>query len=152
MTETADSPQKTVRVVSAPLAPPSAHMGLLSVFQRRYLLRLLVRREVSARYSGSFLGLIWSYINPLSQFCIYFFIMGVVFALHKGISNFAIHIFAAIVVVHFFTETFNGGTQSLIQNRQLITKLPVPREMFPVSRMLVAGWHTVPMILILVFQ
>jgi ABC-2 type transport system permease protein len=53
--------------------------------------------------------------------------------------------------VHFFTETFNGGTQSLIQNRQLITKLPVPREMFPVSRMLVAAWHTVPMILILVF-
>jgi ABC-2 type transport system permease protein len=55
-----------------------------------------------------------------------------------------------MVVVHFFTETFNGGTQSLVQNRSLITKLPVPREMFPVARMLVAGWHTIPMLVILV--
>ena len=31
-----------------------------------------------------------------------------------------------------------------------ITNLPVPREMFPVARMLVAGWHTLPMLVILV--
>ncbi len=47
-------------------APPSANQGLLEVFRRRYLLRLLVRREISARYQGSFLGLLWSYINPLT--------------------------------------------------------------------------------------
>jgi ABC-2 type transport system permease protein len=48
------------RVVEAPLAPPSANSGLLEVFRRRYLLSLLVRREISARYQGSFLGLFWS--------------------------------------------------------------------------------------------
>ena len=37
---------------------PAATSGLLEVFRRRYLLRLLVRREISARYSGSFLGLV----------------------------------------------------------------------------------------------
>ena len=64
------------RVVDAPLAPPSSDQGLVGVFKRRYLLRLLVRREVSARYLGSFLGLMWSYINPLSQFLIYCFVFG----------------------------------------------------------------------------
>ena len=70
------------RVVDAPLAPPSADLGLVGVFRRRYLLKLLVQREISARYQGSVLGLAWSYVNPLSQFCIYFFIMGTIFSLH----------------------------------------------------------------------
>ncbi len=64
-------------------------------------------------------------------------------------ENFAIHLVAGMVVVHFFTETFNGGTRSLVSNRGLITKLPMPRELFPVATMLVSLWHTVPMILIL---
>ena len=64
-------------------------------------------------------------------------------------ENFAIHLFAGMVIVHFFTETFNGGTQSLVQNRSLITKLPVPREMFPVARCSCRLAH-VPMLVILV--
>jgi ABC-2 type transport system permease protein len=54
-----------------------------------------------------------------------------------------------MVIVHFFTETFNGGTRSLVSNRGLIVKLPMPRELFPVSTMLVALSHTVPMVVIL---
>ena len=150
MTETADSPQKTVRVVSAPLAPPSAHMGLLSVFQRRYLLRLLVRREVSARYSGSFLGLIWSYINPLSQLFIYWVVMGYILNLHKDVPHFAVHVFSALIVVHFFIETFNAGTRSIVRNKGLVQKMALPREMFPVASMMVSLWHVIPQMVILV--
>ena len=58
-------------VVDAPLTSPAPKAGLLDVFRRRYLLRMLVQREISARYQGSFLGLLWSYINPLSQLFIY---------------------------------------------------------------------------------
>ncbi len=64
-----------------PLQPPSATSGLLEVFRRRYLLRLLVRREVSARYQGSALGMLWSYVNPLSQFLIYYFLIGKILGL-----------------------------------------------------------------------
>ena len=41
------------RVVDAPLEPPSSHGGIIDVLRQRYLLRLLVRRELSARYQGS---------------------------------------------------------------------------------------------------
>src|SRR5690349_16569477 len=81
-----------------PLSPPTADNGLIGVFQRRYLLKLLVRREVNARYQASFLGLLWSYINPLSQFCIYYFILGSI--LVRNVENFAIHVFSALVIVH----------------------------------------------------
>jgi ABC-2 type transport system permease protein len=133
-----------------PLAPPAA-TGLGEVARRRYLLRMLVRNTIQSRYQGTVLGWLWSYLQPAIRFCLFYFLFEVMIGRGAGMENFAVHLFAGMVIVHFFTETFNGGTQSLIQNRTLITKLPVPREMFPVSRMLVAGWHTVPMILILLF-
>lgn len=130
-----------------PLAPPSSTTGLLEVFRRRYLLRLLVRREIQARYQGSFLGLVWSYINPLSQFFIYWFVMGQIIG--RGTEEFGIHVFAGLIVVHFFSETFNAGTRSIVRNRGVVVKMAVPREMFPVASMLVSAFHVLPQLGIL---
>jgi ABC-2 type transport system permease protein len=132
-----------------PLKPPSAGNGLVGVFERRYLLKLLVQREISARYQGSFLGLLWSYINPLSQFFIYWFVIGVILGGHKNLPNFPIHLFAALIIVHFFTETFGAGTRSIARNRGLVSKMAMPREMFPVATMLVSLYHVLPQVVIL---
>ncbi|MGH3360835.1 MAG: ABC transporter permease [Nocardioides sp.] len=128
--------------MDAPLAPPWATSGLLEVFRRRYLLRLLVRREISARYQGSFLGLFWSYVQPATKLAMYYFVISVV--LDRGIENFAIHLFAGLVMVHYFTETFGAGTRSIVRNKALVRKMAVPREMFPVASMLVSAYHVVP--------
>ena len=136
-------------LVDAPLTSPAATQGLLEVFRHRYLLKLLVRREISARYSGSFLGLLWSYINPLSQFLIYVFIFTLLLGRDRT-ENFAIHIFTGLIVVHFFTETFNAGTRSIVRNKALIRKMSLPKEMFPVASMLVSLYHVAPQVLILV--
>jgi ABC-2 type transport system permease protein len=141
---------RPVHHVDAELAPPSASSGLFEVFRRRYLLRLLVRREVSARYQGSFLGLLWSYVNPLTQFLIYYFVVGVLFNLHSDLQNFAIHMFCGIIIVHFFNETFNAGTRSIVRNKAMVQKMAMPREMFPVASMLVSAYHVVPQLAILV--
>ena len=141
---------RAVHVVDGPLAPPSSNQGLLEVFRRRYLLKLLVRREIAARYQGSFLGLLWSYINPLSQFFIYWFVIGYIMGTHKNVENFPIHIFAGLIVVHFFTETFNAGTRSIVRNRSLVKKMALPRETFPVASMLVSLYHVGPQLVILI--
>ncbi|WGL51521.1 ABC transporter permease [Nocardioides sp. BP30] len=132
-----------------PLSSPSASLGLLSVFQRRYLLRLLVQREIAARYEQSFLGFLWSYINPLTQFFIYWYVMGVVMGAHATISNYPVHVFSGLVIVHFFTETFGAGTRSIVRNKSLVQKMPLPKEMFPVAAMLVSLWHVLPQMAIL---
>ena len=142
-----DRPGSTY-VVDAPLAPPAATQGLLEVFRRRYLLKLLVRREINARYSGSFLGLIWSYINPLSQFFIYFVVFGILLDRNRT-ENFAVHIFCGLIVVHFFVETFNAGTRSIVRNKAMIRKMALPKEMFPVASMLVSLYHVTPQLVIL---
>jgi ABC-2 type transport system permease protein len=143
MTDLADPPGDV-----APLKSPSADQGLLEVFRRRYLLRLLVRREINVRYSGSFLGLLWSYINPLSQLFIYWFVLGYIVGLDRT-ENFALHVFSALVVVHFFTETFNAGTRSIVRNKALVRRMAMPREMFPVASMLVSLFHVGPQLVIL---
>ena len=135
--------------VMADLLPPTHGSGLLEVFRRRYLLRLLVRSTVQARYQGTVLGWVWSYLQPLVRFFMFYFLFQVMIGRGGDIQNFAVHLFAGMVLVHLFTETFNGGTKSLVSNRSLIVKLAMPREMFPVSAMLVALWHTGPMLVIL---
>lgn len=134
---------------AVPLTPPTANNGMLAVFQKRYLLKLLVKREISARYQGSFLGLLWSYIGPLAQFFVYWFVIGTILGLHDRVQNFGIHVFAGLVVVHFFTETFGAGTRSIVRNKSIVVKLPLPREMFPVASMLVSLFHVFPQLVIL---
>ncbi|MGN6575168.1 MAG: ABC transporter permease [Nocardioides sp.] len=136
-------------VPDAPLAPPAPRGGLLDVFKRRYLLTLLVKRELSARYQGSFLGLLWSYIQPLIRFLMYYFVVGMVLGLDRGIEYFGIHLFAGMVAVHYFVETFTAGTRSIVRNRAIVKKMAMPREMFPVASMLVSAYHTIPQMVIL---
>ena len=135
---------------SVPLAPPSSTLGLLSVFRRRYLLKLLVQREIAARYEQSFLGFLWSYINPLSQFFIYWFVMGKIMHAHDNIDAYPVHVFSGLIIVHFFTETFGAGTRSIVRNKALVQKMPLPKEMFPVAAMVVSLYHVLPQLLILI--
>jgi ABC-2 type transport system permease protein len=79
----------------------------------------------------------------------YFFVIGLLLGLHRTVPNFAIHIFAALVCVHFFTETFTSGTRSIVQNKAIVRKMAMPREMFPVSSVIVSAVNSFPQLLIL---
>lgn len=131
------------------MAPPASTGGLVDVFRRRYVLRLLVRREISARYQGSVLGILWSYIQPLVRFLMYYFVIGQIIGLDRGVEQFGIHVFTGVVFVHYFTETFTAGTRSIVRNSGIVKKMALPREMFPVASMLVSAYHTVPGVAIL---
>jgi ABC-2 type transport system permease protein len=132
-----------------PLVAPGERGGLHHVFHERYLLKLLVKKELAARYQGSLLGLFWSYVQPAVRFVAYYVIIGLVLGMDRGMTNFPIHIFAGMVIVHYFTETFSAGTRSIVKNKKLIQKLPLPRELFPVASMLVSLYHTIPQMVIL---
>lgn len=133
-----------------PLIDPAGSTGLLEVFRRRYLLRLLVSREIKARYLGSRFGLVWSYINPLVRFLTFYFVFGMIAGRGAGMENFAIHLFAGMVVVHFLTESYGAGMRSIIANKSLVQKMAIPKEMFPVASMLVSLYHTGPQLVVLV--
>ena len=71
------------------LSVPGRGRGLVAVLSQRYLLKLLVRKELRVRYRGSVLGMAWSYVKPATQFIVFYFAMGVFLDLNRGVEYFA---------------------------------------------------------------
>ncbi|MET0735110.1 MAG: ABC transporter permease [Microbacterium sp.] len=130
------------------LQEPGRGIGLVDVFRRRYLLSLVVRKEVQIRYRGSVLGWAWSYVKPLVQFAVFFIAVGVFLQQNGVVGYYPVYLLAGFTVVTFFNEAFTNGTRSIVDNAPLIKKIYIPREMFPVSSMLVAAINTVPQVIV----
>ncbi len=133
-----------------PLVAPGRSAGLLDVLRWRFLLKLLVRKELRVRYRGSVLGLLWSYVKPGVQLLVYYVAMGKFLGLERSLPNFVIYLFAGIVVVNFFGEVLGNTTRSIVANSDLVKKIYLPRELFPVSSVWVAIVHLLPQTLVLV--
>lgn len=132
----------------AVLRTPGTGLGLIDVFQRRHLLALLVRKEVQIRYRGSALGWLWSYVKPLVQFAVFFVALGLFLGLNSTIEFYPIYLLSGFTAVTFFSEAFQNGTRSIVDNAPLIKKIYLPRELFPVASMLVATVNTLPQVIV----
>lgn len=128
---------------------PGSGRGILDVFGYRYLLRLLIRKGILTRYHGSVLGWAWSYVKPAAQFVIYYVVMGVFLNLNHGIESFPIYLFSGIVVVNLFNEAFGNATKSIVNNKALVKKIYLPRELFPIADVFIAFVHFLPQLTIL---
>ncbi|SNT27208.1 ABC-2 type transport system permease protein [Actinomadura meyerae] len=131
------------------LRAPGEDGGLRQTFRNKYLLRLLVRRELRARYKGSLLGLGWSYVRPAVHFAVYFYVVGVFLGMDRQIDDFPVYLFAGMVLINLFTEMLHSGTRSVTGNAPLVRKVFLPRELFPTASALVSLVHFLPGMLIL---
>jgi ABC-2 type transport system permease protein len=128
---------------------PGRGRGVLDVFRRHYLLRLLVRKGTATRYRNSVLGWTWSYVKPLAQFLVYFLVMGIILGIHRDVENFALYLFSGLVVVNLFNEAFGNATSSIVDNGALVRKIYLPRELFPIAALIVALVHFLPQVAVL---
>ncbi|GGC87435.1 transport permease protein [Tersicoccus solisilvae] len=132
-----------------PLVRPGHGRGLADVPRHRYLLRLLVNKEIQVRYRGSILGLVWSYIKPGVQFLVFYLALGLFLGLNKNMENYPVYLFSGIVLINFFGEAFGNGARAMVANGALIKKIYLPRELFSVSTVWVALIHFLPQLLVL---
>lgn len=133
----------------APLVAPGASLGLLSVLARRHLLWLLVRKDVQIRYRGSVLGWVWSYLKPAAQFAVYYIAVGGFLGLNSSMPNFPIYLFSGLVLINLFNEAFGNSTRAVVDNSELIKKIFLPRELFPVASVIIALVNFLPQLLVL---
>ena len=137
-------------IAPAPLVTPGTGRGLLDVLDRRFLLKLIVRKELRVRYRGSALGMAWTYVKPLVQFGVFYLAMGVFLRLRDTVPDYAVYLFSGVVVMNFFGEGFGNATRSLVWNAPLINKIYLPRELFPVASLWVGAVHFFPQLVVLV--
>lgn len=130
---------------------PGASKGLWSVVTtHRYLLRRIVRKEMLVRYRGSILGWVWSYMKPTVQFLVFWLALGVGLGRNGAVTAYPIYLLSGIILLNFFTEAFGNATKSLPDNANLVQKIYLPRELFPVSSVLIALINFLPQVVVLV--
>ena len=131
------------------LHEPGGRGGLIEVFRSRTVVRMIVRRDLRLRYRTSSIGYVWAFVKPTIQFCVYYFIIGVVFGITRRVENFAIYVFSGLCLISFYNETLSSATRSILKNRAIIKKVWLPREIFPIAAMMVAATRFIPQFTIL---
>lgn len=99
-----------------------------------YLLKQLVVRDFKVKYKASVLGVLWSFLNPLLMMLVYYFVFSNLFK--SNIEHFPVYLMTGIVMMNYFSEATNLGLQSIIGSRGLITKVYMPKYIYPLSKVL----------------
>ena len=116
----------------------TAALRLLSAIQRyQFLIRQLISRDFKTKYKRSVLGILWSFLNPLLMMSVQYLVFSTIFK--SNISNFALYLLTGIVCFNFFSEATSMSLVSIVGNASLITKVYVPKYIYPVTRVLSSG-------------
>jgi lipopolysaccharide transport system permease protein len=97
-----------------------------------FLLQNLVLKDFRIRYRNMSLGILWSLINPLVMMGVLTFIFGYIYG-DQSPPFFPLFILCGQIPYLFFTAAWLSGTTSIIANAQLVKRVPVPRELMPIS-------------------
>ena len=109
-----------------------------NLWEQRDLIRQLVSREVSQRYRGSYLGVLWSFITPLLMLLIYTFVFSVVFKARwraeaeTPTGEFALTLFAGLAAFNLFSEVMNRAPGLVLAVPNYVKKVVFPLEVLPV--------------------
>lgn len=101
------------------------------IYNYRELLKTNVKKEIRGRYKNSFLGVLWSFLNPLLQLLVYSVIFGALLA--GGDKTYPIYICVALIPWTYFTTAITQVAFTVIGNADIIKKVYFPREILPVS-------------------
>lgn len=107
-----------------------------SLWRNRNLVKVLVKRDVIGRYQGSFLGILWSFFNPVFMLAVYTFVFSVVFnarwsAGSDSKTEFALVLFAGLIVFNLFADCVNRAPGLILSNVNYVKKVVFPLEVLP---------------------
>ncbi|MBI4888100.1 MAG: ABC transporter permease [Acidobacteria bacterium] len=117
--------------------------SLLQLFRYRALIQGLVARDLKARYRGSVLGFVWSFVNPLLLLLVYSFVFTVVLpgARPRELEPFALFMFCGILPWTWFSSSLLEASNVLIAGGNLIRKVLFPAEVLPIVTVLAGLAH-----------
>ncbi len=102
-----------------------------NLYNYRELLKTNVKKEIRGRYKGSFLGVLWSFINPLLQVLVYAIVFP--YLMGAGVDNYLVYLVTGIIPWNFFLMTVSQGITTIKSNAGIIKKVYFPREILPIS-------------------
>ena len=111
-------------------------MKTFSILHKRiadhwFLMTELVKKGIRLRYRGSYLGILWSLIEPLLTTCVLVIVFGTM--MRKRPPDFSLYIVCGRIIYSFYSGATKSASQSLWRNRSMIRKVYVPKYLYPMA-------------------
>ena len=129
-------------------------VNVIVAFQKyRFLIRQLLNRDFKTKYKRSVLGVFWSFLNPILTMVVQYFVFSTIFS--TDIENYPSYLLIGVVAFNFFSESCNLALMSIVGNSSLITKVYMPKYIYPVTRVLSSmvnlGISIIPLVIVCIF-
>lgn len=111
----------------------------LELIQNRGLILSLSKNDFKTKYAGSYLGIVWAFIQPVVTIVVYWFVFSV--GLKAGnVSDypFVLYLVSGIIPWFFFQDALNGGTNALIEYNYLVKKVVFKISILPIVKIISA--------------
>lgn len=102
-----------------------------NLYSYREFLKTSIQKEFRGKYKKSFLGVLWSFLNPLFQLLIYAIVFP--FILKNNIENYTVFLIVALMPWTFFNSTVIQSAACIVNNAGIVKKVYFPREILPIS-------------------
>lgn len=105
--------------------------ALKKVLEYKFFLISNIKKDINQKYKGSVLGLLWTFINPLSLTLLYYFVFP--YILKSNQDNYAIFLLIGILSWNYFSRGVLNSTKSITLNRDLLKKVYFPKVILPLT-------------------
>lgn len=101
------------------------------LYQYREFLKTSIKKEFRGKYKKSFLGVLWSFINPLLQLLVYALVFP--YIMRVQVENYTMFLVVVLIPWNFFSTTVSQSTSVIIASTGIIKKVYFPRAILPIS-------------------
>ena len=101
------------------------------LYEYRELLKTNVKKDIRGKYKGSFLGILWSFLNPLLMVVVYAIVFPYIMKIET--ENYLQYLICGVIPWNFFTTVMALGMGSIKNNAGIVNKVYFPREILPIS-------------------
>ena len=103
------------------------------LYNYRELLKTSVKKDIGGKYKHSFLGVLWSFINPLLQILVYALIFPLVMKNGGSYKDYTVFMVCGLIPWAYFTTVINRASFIMIENGNILKKVYFPRSILPLS-------------------
>ncbi len=124
--------------------------------QYMYVLGLTVRKNIKQQYRNSFLGIIWTVLNPLLNMLVMAFVFSTIFERGDMIMDYPCYLLAGNMLFGFLRSSTTSSLTCIVDNRDLMTKTRVPTTTFVLAKTVTAlsnfGFSMIALLLVMLVQ
>ena len=150
------TPQNEITEYMSRELPKAGGSFIQTLAKYEFLMEQLISRDFKIKYKRSVLGVFWSFLNPLLMMTVQYVVFSKLLGVRDaGVQHYAIYLLCGIVIFNGFNDCCNQAMRAIISNASLITKVYVPKYIYPVTKVLSASINMVlsmvPLLLVTIF-